>query len=109
MSGFKDAVQADIKRVFLNRLEFADIHRINGKEILASVDRDVVKERPNIRGGDPVEGVFLEEILVYVAAADMDRVPVKGELFSLDDERFLVAEVGENMGILEITITANEA
>lgn len=109
MSAFKDAVAADIKRVFINPLEFADWHNINGDNVLAVVDRDVIKERQRPTAAEYAEGVFLEEILVYVDASDLSRKPVKGEIFRLDGEMFLVVEVGENMGVLEITITSNEA
>lgn len=109
MSAFKDAVQADVKRVFLNALEFADMHRINGALVRAMVDRDVLKERPRLRIEEYAEGVFREELLVYVATGDLPRVPVRGEIFRLDDERYLVEEVAENMGVLEITVAANEA
>lgn len=109
MSAFKDAVKADIKRVFINPLEFADEHEINGDAVLAVVDRDVIKERQQPTATDYAEGVFMEEILVYVEADDLPRKPVKGELMTLDGERYLVKEVAENMGVLEITIIANEA
>ena len=35
--------------------------------------------------------------------------PVKGELFFLDNERYIVDRCNENMGILEITIEANDS
>lgn len=109
MSAFKDAVNADIKRVFINLLEFADQHNINGQMVDAVIDRDVIKERQPPTASEYSEGIFLEEILVYVAADDLQRKPVKGEIFRLDNEMYLVKEVAENMGVLEITITSNEA
>lgn len=109
MSRFKDAVKSDIRRVFINPLEFAEKHNINGKMIEAVVDRDVIKERQPKTATEYAEGIFIEEILVYVAADDLTRKPVKGEIFRLDGERYLVEEVAENMGILEITIMANES
>lgn len=109
MSAFKDAVAADIKGVFLNPLEFADEHLINGQRVTAMVDSDIIKERNAPTAAEYAEGVFLEEKLVYVAEGDLLRRPVKGELFRLDGERYLVKEVAENDGVLEITIISNEA
>lgn len=108
MSAFKDAVAADIKRTFINALEFADLHDINGTEVLAVVDRDVLEERNARSYAEYAEGVYSAQIKVYVDAADMPNRPVRGALFRLDGERYLVDECGENMGVLEITIEANE-
>lgn len=109
MSAFKDAVAADIHGVFINPVEFAETHLINGQRVVAMVDRDILKERSPPSSSEYAEGVFLEELLIYVADADLPRKPVKGELLRLDNDRFLVTEVAENMGVLEITIRANEA
>lgn len=109
MSAFKDAVAADIKAVFINPLEFADKHNINGQAVDAVIDRDVIRERQLPTAAEYSEGVFREEMLVYVDAADLRRKPVRGEIFRLDGDLYLVSEVAENMGVLEITIQANEA
>lgn len=108
MSRFKDAVAADIKQVFINPLEFAELHNVNGFDIWIVVDKDVLKERLNVTSSQYVDGVFNEEMLLYVAAKDLPRRPVIGEILRLDDEVHLVTDVSENMGVLEITITANE-
>lgn len=109
MSAFKDMVAADVKAVFINQLEFADMHNINGVMVNAVVDRDVIKDRQARAGvSEYSEGVFADEMLVYVAADDLTRKPVRGEIFRLDGGLYLVQEVAENMGVLEITITANE-
>lgn len=47
--------------------------------------------------------------MIFVAKNDLPRVPVKGELLRLDGERYLVDEVAENMGMLEITIQDNQS
>lgn len=108
MSAFKDAVKADIKQVFINHLEFADLHQIDGVEVLAVVDRDVLKERPNLTTSVDAHAMFEEEIHVYVAYDDLSVKPVRGQILNLDGTIYLVSEVHENMGVLEITIRANE-
>lgn len=109
MSAFKDAVKADIKQVFINLLEFADVHNINGEEVAAVIDRDILKERPNLTTSVEARAIFEEEIHIYVAYDDLVRKPVKDEILRLDGAIFIVEEVAENMGVLEITIRANEA
>lgn len=109
MSAFKDAVANDIKGVFINALEFADLHNINGNMVNCVVDRDVIKERGTPSSSEYAEGVFLEQIMIFVAKDDLPRVPVKGELLRLDGDRYLVDEVYEDMGMLQITIEDNQS
>lgn len=109
MSAFKDAVSADIKAVFINDLEFADTYNINGDQVRAVVDRDILQERPRISSSADAQAVFEEEIRIYIEASDMKRKPVEGEILRLDGTIFLVSEVHDNMGVLEITIKANES
>lgn len=108
MSAFRDAVADDISRVFINPAEFGELHDINGQMVEAVIDRDVLKERPHART-DSIEGVFHDEVLIYVAADSLRRKPVIGEILRLDGGLFLVVESGENMGVLEIMARSNEA
>lgn len=107
---FKDAAAADIKNVFINNLEFATEHLIDGEPVLVVIDDDVVDNRQGRRGGGMpyADGVFLAQKLLYVAKSDLPRAPVRGELLNLDDEDYLVDKVNDNFGVLEITIEANE-
>lgn len=106
-SGFKSEVAKDIKRVFLNTLEFAGTHNINGALIPAVIDADVLKERMNPTSSQYVDGVFYAQSLVFVSMEDMPIKPVINELFELDGDMYLVIDVVENIGMLEITIQAN--
>lgn len=109
MSAFKDAVSSDIKGVFINALEFADEHTINGETVICVVDTDLIKERGTPSSSEYAEGVFLEQISIFVDKDDLPRVPVKGEMLRLDGDRYLVDNVSENMGVLEITIEDNQS
>lgn len=108
MSAFKDAIAADIKAVFLNGLEFADEHNINGNTVLCVVDDDIIDEHASRSSPDYVDGVFTNQKMIYAAESDFSNPPVRGELLRLDGERFMVVKVARNMGVLEITIEAND-
>ena len=41
---FKEQIAADISTTFLNCLEFADTHTVNGKEMAAVVDDNELQE-----------------------------------------------------------------
>lgn len=106
MSNFKDAVQKDVKAVFINMDEFADIHVLNGVETLCVVDTDITSAT-NENDNNNVVGVFLNACKIYVAESDIETRPVEGELLDLDGETYIVRKVSRESGILEITAEAN--
>lgn len=111
MSDFKDAIAADIHNTFINDFEFAEEHDINGELVTCVVDENKINDL-NARqsmGTGYVDGVFVKQVLIFVAEADLPRAPVRGELIRLDGERYLVDDVATNSGMLEIRIEANES
>lgn len=107
MSAFKDAIAKDIKSVFINIDEFADEHTLNGKKVHCVLDKDITDGTKD-RVTDPVYGVFLNAITIYVDAKDIDRKPVEGEPLSLDKKRYIVRNVSVEGGILVILAEAND-
>lgn len=101
MSAFKDAVAKDIKSVFINMDEFAYEHDLNGKKVQCVVDKDIIDGAKGTVS-NPLYGVFLNAITIYVDAKDIDRKPVEGELLSLDKKRYVVRNVSVEDGILVI-------
>lgn len=107
MSAFKAAVAADVAAVFINTQEFGDVHTIDGRAIPCVVDSDLLQERS--RGlATPSDGVFVEEMVVFVATVDLDPPPVIGQWLRFDGQRYCVKNISEAMGVLEITLVANE-
>ena len=92
---FKDCVAGDIHGVFLNRMEFADTHTIDGREMDAVVDDDALLERDAARGG-----------LIYVAKADYGGRPPSGKRLNLDGREYRVVQADDAAGVLSIEIEA---
>lgn len=107
MSAFKDAISNDVKAVFINLDEFADKHDLNGCEVACIVDKDLTTG-VNDTIANPLEGVFLNTITIYVDAKDLERKPVEGEILRLDKERYIVRSVSVEEGILVIVAEVNE-
>ena len=101
MSAFKDTIAKDIKSVFINIDEFADEHDLNGKKVRCVVDKDITASAKDTIA-NPLEGVFVSAITIYVDAKDIDRKPVEGELLSLDKKRHIVCNVSVEDGMLVI-------
>lgn len=107
MSDFKDAIADDILETFLNLDEFAETHNINGNEMTAMIDDNVLSGEVSVRfggGSDKAEGLYNGGIRIYVNKTDMPGKPKKGSSLILDDRRYTVEAVSEESGIFVITI-----
>ncbi len=100
---FKNQVLSDLA-VFLNEDEFAERHNIDGRDIPAVIDRDILKQR-----SQRVDGVYSGEVLLFVRASDLPVRPVVDQRMRVDNELFYVVDCNENDGLLEITLGANRA
>lgn len=108
---FRDVVQADLQNVFLNENEFGEKHTVDGQEIDCIIDNDALKERPRqpLELYHDVAGVYVNNLVIYVRGADLEERPVIGQHLRFDGQLHLVKDCNENMGLLTITLEANEA
>jgi len=104
----KDVIAADLSAVFFNIDEFAELHDIDGKQIMAIIDEDILKQRSQDKR-ENFDGVYRGEIVLFVKAADFSKRPVKGQRLRIDGRLMMVDSCGESDGILEITLEANES
>lgn len=105
--GFKDCVNADLK-VFLGTDEFAAIHNIDGQDIPAVIDDDIVKTRSNNKT-EQYDGVYSSQKVVFVKSSDMPDRPVFGQHLKLDGKIYQVQECTDSDGMMEITLGVNDA
>ncbi|HAN86825.1 MAG TPA: hypothetical protein DCQ13_04185 [Firmicutes bacterium] len=120
MSGFKDMVQADIKGVFLNLDEFAELHTVvydgvtyEGIPMVMSGIKE--SERPALvsTGGDRIQGLYLVTAVVHFAASDLGGVvPEKGMRISISDSDdgylrdYRVASSVNELGMIRLELEA---
>ena len=103
---FKSMVAHDIDSVFFCGNEFAEMHRINDDLVECVIDELLTKESADTLT-NPIEGVFLNGITIYVKKGDI-RKPVEGEVLMIDGRMHLVKSVSDEMGMLAIVAEANE-
>ena len=108
MPTFKDYLNADME-TFFNTGEFAEMHDIDGQEIPAVIDSDILKTRGNNQRDAQHEGVFRGELAVFVQSSYFPERPVIGQHMRLDGKLYLVEDCAEAQGVLEITLGANES
>lgn len=104
---FKDCLMADVEGVFLNQMEFADIHTVNGKEMTVLVDENELLERDKSKLlGAPVNGIYKSRRLIYVAKSVFGPRPANGAVLALDGRQYKIRESTEEAGILAIELEA---
>jgi len=108
MSAFKDIIAEDVHRTFLNIDEFSDIHTVNGKEMPVQIDTNEQIEREK-RMNQNMDGVYLNQKLLYVAASEFGPLPRQDSILNLDGKIYRVADAVDEYGVYSITIEANRS
>ena len=103
---FKECITADVSNVFLNRLEFADTHTVNGKNMVVLVDENELLERDKAKLGTHADGVYKSRRLIYVAQADFGPRPAIKSVLTLDRVAYRVRDCTAEAGILAIELEA---
>lgn len=105
-SPFKKQVAADNEKVFLNDLEFADTHVINGT-VCKAVVQNITVTGPVTDVTDILANqIYQDKMQVHVLKSSLPEVPAEGMAFYMDDKMYLVENVSDDMGILTIILSA---
>lgn len=100
MSRFKDLVERDIHKTFLNIDFFGEIHCVEGTEIPIVIDDDILKSKQSDLA------VAESAVLFYAHSCDLKRKPV-GELLNIDGREYIIDDWAEDMGVSTVTLSAN--
>lgn len=105
---FKDIIANDVHQTFLNTEEFSDMHVVNGVEMPVQIDSNEQIEREK-RYSQNIDGMYLNQKLIYVAASDYGPLPKQGSMLTLDGRKYRVADAIDEYGVYSITLEANRA
>lgn len=110
MTPFEEQIAADNAAVFVNDMEFARVHNLNGTECKAIVQDISVAQSLSVSTGkdDFYPGIYGSHLQVNCLKDDLPEVPVYGMRFYLDGKMYEVESVGDDMGILTIQLVAND-
>lgn len=109
MMSFKAVVKQDIQNVFLNDLEFADLHDVNGKPVKAIIDNNELTDREKKVKELGRDALYKKRILLYIAAKDLGRLPPVGSLLKVDGTDYKVEDAIDEDGIYSITMGVNRS
>ena len=103
---FKDQIKQDLSDVFLNLDEFADLHRIEGKEVPVVIDSDIMAKLSKI-GDNRIHGMDEADMVIMGKASDLPENLDTGRLLNLDGREVIVVTTTSEMGLVQIAVRQN--
>lgn len=101
----KEQLEADVGAVFLNPLEFGEVHTVDDKETVITID-DYELSGHQRQAGQCLDGIYVKRRLIYVAA-DFGPLPVHGAYLTIDNEGYTVIDAVAEGGVYKIAVEAN--
>lgn len=101
--GFKEQLFKDILNTFMNPDEFGEKHIIDGKEVTCIIDNMEIIER-NKKVTETTDGVFQRELLIYVARADIGKLPAIGRSLIFDGRTYRVKDSIDEGAVYSVTL-----
>lgn len=106
---FKDFASEDISAVFFNGDEHADLHNVDGKDVL------VILEKSDVRGHSAHweagakqnfdTGLYNRHIILYIRVEDYGPKPKQGKLLMLDKKiAYSIQKCDDEGGIYRMTM-----
>ena len=108
MSAFKDMVEADRDKVFLNLDEFADEHDIDGSVIRVSLQNEQLESGGQ---GQGLSALALSDstLTLYAKTEDLSGRKMTGETMYIDDVGYTVETWLDEMGITTVILRLPES
>lgn len=103
---FKDQIKQDLSDVFLNLDEFADLHRIEWKEVPVVIDSDIMAKLSKI-GDNRIHGMDEADMVIMGKASDLPENLDPGRLLNLDGREVIVVTTTSEMGLVQIAVRQN--
>lgn len=103
---FKDQIKQDLSDIFLNLDEFADLHRIEGKEVPVVIDSDIMAKLSRI-GDNRIHGMDEADMVIMGKASDLPENLDPGRLLNLDGREVIVVTTTSEMGLVQIAVRQN--
>lgn len=103
---FKDQIKQDLSDIFLNLDEFADLHRIEGKEVPVVIDSDIMAKLSKI-GDNRIHEMDEADMVIMGKASDLPENLDPGRLLNLDGREVIVVTTTSEMGLVQIAVRQN--
>lgn len=106
MRTFQEQLEQDFEQSFFNLDEFAEIHKIDGKEVPVVVDNETLLELDLGKTVD-TDGIFEDNKMVFIQKKDLDSPPVIDQIIDFDGEIYQIGNVLEDYGGYTVILRGN--
>lgn len=100
---FKEQIQQDLDTVFLNLDEFAELRRVEGKQIPVVVDNNQLVK---LKQGQ-ILGLVEADMLLMGKQEDFPADMEPDRLLNVDGREMIVTNSGTDMGLIEVALRQN--
>ena len=107
MRSFKEQLEKDFDNTFFNLDEFAELHTIDGNEIPVVVDNETLL-RLNMGKTVESDGIFTDNIIIFVQRKYLDYEPVIGQVIDFDGVIYPIDNVLSDTGGYTVILRGNE-
>ena len=106
---FKDFASKDISAVFFNGDEHADLHNVDGKDVLVILEKSDVRDHSaHWEAGAKQNfdtGLYNRHIILYIRVEDYGPKPKQGKLLTLDKKiAYSIQKCDDEGGIYRMTM-----
>lgn len=106
---FKDFASEDISAVFFNGDEHADLHNVDGKDVLVILEKSDVRDHSaHWEAGAKQNfdtGLYNRHIILYIRVEDYGPKPKQGKLLTLDKKiAYSIQKCDDEGGIYRMTM-----
>lgn len=98
---FKHQADQDIKKVFHNSGEFAEITEfyLDNEPIVAKVVLEYSEYNDRKKAGsDNAEGLYNVDLIMYISLESLKKTPRKGQEIEINNEFYTIGKVKSEMG-----------
>ena len=106
---FKDFASEDISAVFFNGDEHADLHNVDGKDVLVILEKSDVRDHSTHWEAGAKQnfdtGLYNRHIILYIRVEDYWPKPKQGKLLTLDKKiAYSIQKCDDEGGIYRMTM-----
>ena len=103
MASLRELIALDNQNVFFELEDFAEVHRVEGREISIVIDNDHLEK---LQAGQNL-GIAESDMLIFARSEDLPPRRAPGSLINIDGREYLVDNWSDNKGVSQLTLRQN--
>jgi hypothetical protein len=99
--GFKEQLEKDLKNVFFNINEFAEMHNVEGEDVLVVIDKDLFKEKYK---EIETEDIIILGITLFIQKEHLRGEPKVNREMTVDGKTYTIRDSSLKNNMYEIDL-----